>query len=68
MSQNKILIKKPMLETTNFNQEQPSSTKSIVNEVIISAIDCDAEMTPPPLNDLSQIIYSVLMPVVCLLG
>lgn len=57
-----------MLETTHFNQEQQSSTKSIVNEVIISAIDCDAEMTPPPLNDLSQIIYSVLMPVVCLLG
>ncbi|KAF7635451.1 hypothetical protein Mgra_00005129 [Meloidogyne graminicola] len=30
--------------------------------------DCDSEITPPQLNDLSQIIYSLLMPIVCLLG
>uniref|UniRef100_A0A1I8B8J7 G_PROTEIN_RECEP_F1_2 domain-containing protein n=1 Tax=Meloidogyne hapla TaxID=6305 RepID=A0A1I8B8J7_MELHA len=73
MSQNKIIIKNidvnQMFEaTTNFNQEQLNTKNINNNEIIISTIDCDAEMTPPPLNDLSQIIYSVLMPIVCLLG
>jgi hypothetical protein len=56
MTKNKILIK-------NNNEDNNKIFKTITK-----ILNCDEEVVPPLLNDFSQIIYSVLMPIVCLLG